>query len=110
MGLYKRKDSSYWWIKHTHKGHTIYQSTKTTKKAEADLIWADFLDKSTSNCLVHRKKTWDFEVLGQEEANRLNQRRFDSTTGSQELQGRCCFMQSEFQCGASRAEKSRTGA
>ena len=59
MGLYKRKDSSYWWIKHTHKGHTIYQSTKTTKKAEADLIWADFLDKSTSNCLVHRKKTWE---------------------------------------------------
>ena len=59
MGLYKRKDSSYWWIKHTHKGHTIYQSTKTTKKAEADLIWADFLDKSMSNCLVHRKKTWE---------------------------------------------------
>ena len=76
MGLYKRKDSSYWWFKHTHKGHTIYQSTKTTKKAEAELIWTDFLDKSQSNCLIHRNKTWEDLVNLCRDSYQKNDQRF----------------------------------
>lgn len=36
MSLFKRKDSPYWWIKLTHIGGTIQQSSGTTDKAKAE--------------------------------------------------------------------------
>lgn len=58
MGLYKRKDSSYWWMKHTKNGKTHYESTKTTKKAEAEIIWIEFLNRKEKHSFRHRRKTW----------------------------------------------------
>jgi integrase len=36
MSLYKRKDSSVWWVRFTHKGHRIQQSTGTTNRDKAE--------------------------------------------------------------------------
>lgn len=35
MPLYKRKDSKFWWIKINHDGRTIYESTGTDDKQQA---------------------------------------------------------------------------
>ena len=35
MSLYKRKDSSYWWIKINHDGRTIYKSTGSEDRQKA---------------------------------------------------------------------------
>ena len=58
MGLYKRKDSSFWWIKKTINGKTHYQSTKTTKKVEAEQSWQDFLNSLSNRTFKYRNKTW----------------------------------------------------
>ena len=58
MGLYKRKDSSFWWIKKTINGKTHYQSTKTTKKVEAEQSWQDFLNSLSNRTFTYRNKTW----------------------------------------------------
>ncbi len=38
MSLYKRPDSSYWWVLLSANGETIRRSTKTKKKTEAQLV------------------------------------------------------------------------
>ena len=39
MGLYKRKDSRFWWMDYTAKGEQRCESTKTSSKDLAKKIW-----------------------------------------------------------------------
>ena len=39
MGLFKRKDSRFWWMGYTLNGEHHYESTKTTSKDLAIKIW-----------------------------------------------------------------------
>ena len=39
MGLFKRKDSRFWWMGYTLNGEHLYESTKTTSKELAAKIW-----------------------------------------------------------------------
>ena len=39
MGLYKRKDSRFWWMGYTVKGEQRCESTKTSSKGLAKKIW-----------------------------------------------------------------------
>ena len=53
MSLFKRKDSPYWWIKLTHDGRRIQQSTGTSDKAKAQ----EYYDKLKASL-------WDQARLG----------------------------------------------
>lgn len=53
MSLFKRKDSPYWWIKITHNGRPVQESTGTTDKAKAQ----EYHDKLKASL-------WDQERLG----------------------------------------------
>jgi len=53
MSLFKRKDSPYWWVKITHNGRPVQQSTGTTDKAKAQ----EYHDKLKATL-------WDQERLG----------------------------------------------
>ncbi len=53
MSLFKRKDSPYWWIKLTHEGRAVQQSTGTSDKAKA----TEFHDKLKASL-------WDQARLG----------------------------------------------
>lgn len=53
MSLYKRKDSSVWWVKITHAGGCLQQSTGTSNKRKAQ----EFHDKLKASL-------WDQEKLG----------------------------------------------
>ncbi|MFO0157505.1 MAG: site-specific integrase, partial [bacterium] len=53
MSLYKRKDSSLWWVKIAHGGRTIQRSTGTSKKVAAQ----EFHDKLKSSL-------WEQQRLG----------------------------------------------
>lgn len=53
MSLFKRKDSPYWWIKHTHNGRSVQKSSGTTDKAKAQ----EYHDKL-------KAALWDQERLG----------------------------------------------
>jgi len=53
MSLFKRKNSPFWWIKITHNGRPVQESTKTTDKAKAQ----EYHDKLKASL-------WDQERLG----------------------------------------------
>ena len=53
MSLFKRKDSPYWWIKITHNGRPVQESTGTTDKVKAQ----EYHDKLKASL-------WDQERLG----------------------------------------------
>ena len=36
MSLYKRKDSSIWWVRFTHKGNRVQQSSGTSERIQAE--------------------------------------------------------------------------
>lgn len=65
MSLYKRKDSSFWWIKICHRGRTIQQSTGTKDKIRAQ----EYHDKLKAQLWEHDrlgikpKRTWKEAVI-----------------------------------------------
>jgi len=60
MSLYQRKDSPNWWIKLTHNGRTVQQSTGTTDKAKAreyhDKLKASLWDEARLG--IKQPRTW----------------------------------------------------
>lgn len=65
MSLFKRKDSPYWWIKITHNGRPIQQSTGTDDKAKAeeyhDKLKAALWDQARLG--IKPKYTWKDAVI-----------------------------------------------
>ncbi|MFT3906387.1 MAG: site-specific integrase [Steroidobacteraceae bacterium] len=61
MSLYKRKDSPYWWIKLTHNGRTVQESTKTRDQMKARAYEvkreAELWDEARLG--VKRSRTWE---------------------------------------------------
>jgi len=65
MSLYQRDDSPYWWIKLSHKGRRVQQSTGTTDKAKAqeyhDKLKASLWDQVRLG--VRPRHTWNEAVI-----------------------------------------------
>jgi integrase len=65
MSLYKRKNSPYWWVKITHNGHRVQQSTGTTEKAKAreyhDKLKASLWEQDRLG--VKPKRSWNEAVV-----------------------------------------------
>ena len=53
MSLYKREDSSIWWIRFTHKGSRVQQSSGTSERVKAEEFEAKL-----------RSSLWEQERLG----------------------------------------------
>lgn len=65
MSLYKRKDSPHWWVKFTHNGQRVQESTGTADKRQAQ----EFHDRRRAELWeqcrlgVKPRRTWDEAVL-----------------------------------------------
>ena len=62
MSLFKRNDSSYWWVKFTHNGRRIQHSTGTADQAKAqeyhDKLKASLWDQTSKPIRSPRSLTW----------------------------------------------------
>ncbi len=61
MSLYKRKDSSIWWVRFTHKGHRVQQSSGTANRDKAEEYEAKL-----------KSSLWEQERLGAKPIYRWN--------------------------------------
>ncbi|MFP5358009.1 MAG: tyrosine-type recombinase/integrase [Gammaproteobacteria bacterium] len=65
MSLYKRKDSPHWWVKLTHNGHRVQESTGTANKRQAQEYHARRRTQLWGQLRlgVKPRRTWDEAVL-----------------------------------------------